>query len=113
MIVEGKRPGEFLISEGEGAISRDSVTIAAGSVLEPGQVLGQVTATGEYKAFDPAATDGTQKAVAVLYDHVDASGGAVQAVAITRIAEVDGRLLTAADPVKAKADLAASHIIVR
>ncbi|WP_294948590.1 head decoration protein [Sulfurivirga sp.] len=113
MIEEGKRPGEFLISEGEGAISRDSVTLKKRAALyEAGTILGRESSTGLFKAFDPAATDGTQTAVGVLLDNVDASAANRQAVAITRLAEVDGSLLVG-DVAAAKDDLAASHVIVR
>ncbi len=41
---EGKHTGEFLLSEGNGSISRETVTIAAAaSALVPGTVLGKIT----------------------------------------------------------------------
>lgn len=52
--------------------SREVVTIAAGRWLPIGSVLGRVTASGLYVAFDPAATDGSQVAVAVLLTDTDA-----------------------------------------
>jgi len=51
-----------------------SVTVASGEgVLEAGTVLGKVTASGKYAAYDNAASDGTQTAVAILADKVDAT----------------------------------------
>jgi len=35
--------------------------------LEPGTVLGKITASGKYAAHDRAAVDGTETAVAVLW----------------------------------------------
>lgn len=113
MIEEGKRTGEFLISEGEGAISREAVTIKKrAAVYEAGTILGKVAATGLYKAYDPAATDGSETAVGVLYETTDASAADTVAVAIVRLAEVDGTLLVG-DVASAKDDLAANHVIVR
>lgn len=43
MRTEATRPGEFLLSEGPGAISRDRGTIAANLTLDAGTVLGKRT----------------------------------------------------------------------
>lgn len=43
MRTEATRPGEFLLSEGPGAISRDRGTIAANLALDAGTVLGKRT----------------------------------------------------------------------
>ncbi len=117
---EGVYAGEFLISDGEGTISRDSIVIASGEgVLEAGAVLGKITATGKFAAYDNAATDGTQVAAGVLYDKVDATSADVKAVAITRLAEVKADLLAyAADQdstakAAAAADLKAVLVIAR
>jgi len=113
MIEEGKRTGEFLISEGEGAISRDSVMLKKrAATYEAGTILGKVDATGLYKAHDPAATDGSQTAAGILYETTDASAADTPAVAIVRLAEVDGTLLVG-DVAAAKDDLAANYVIVR
>ncbi len=112
--VMGPREGAFLLSEGEGTISRDSVTLKKrAEVYEPGTILGQ-DKNGLYKAFDPAATDGSETACAVLYHRVDASDANVQTVAIVRMAEVDAHHLIGLDADgKAVADLAQQLIIVR
>lgn len=44
--------------------------------------------TDQYKEYDPANSDGSQIAVAVLYGSVDATDAAMKAVAIMRDAEV-------------------------
>jgi len=72
-----------------------------------------------YKAHDPDALDGSQSAIAILLDAVDASATDQQAVIIDRIAEVNGAVLTWKDqistPNKAAgiASLLTNHIVVR
>lgn len=86
---ENARTGDFLLSEANGTYSRENIIVSAG-VLQPGTVLGKVTATGKYVILAPAAADGSEGAAAVLWAGVDASGGDVAAVAIVRDAEVKG-----------------------
>ena len=112
MATEAQYPGAFILSEGPGVISRDRVTIASGQNLAAGTVLGKITASGLFAAYDNAATDGTQTAAAILYAAVDASGGNTPGAAITRLAEVDGNSLIGLDA-DGTADLAALNIIVR
>ena len=40
-----------------------TITVLSGETLEAGAVLGKVTASGKYKALDPAAVDGSEVAV--------------------------------------------------
>lgn len=75
---------------------------------------------GKYVASPAAGVTGAESASAVLLDKVDATAADVKAAAITRDAEVNGKLLTYAasvddDPKKAAkaAELAAAGIIVR
>lgn len=86
---EPARPLEFLISEGNGQISRDEVTVASGAgALKAGRVMGIVTSGGKYKAYDNGASDGTEVAAGVLAYDVDATSGDQAAVVIARLAEV-------------------------
>lgn len=78
-LTEGQHRGEYIVWEADPTYCRESVTIENGQTLKPGHVLGQVTASGEYKEYNPGNADGSETAVAVCYDHVDASGGAVAA----------------------------------
>ena len=73
VLTEGRYAGEFIVSEGNGKISRETVTVLSGQNLQAGAVLGKVTASGKYKALDPAAADGSQIATVILYDAVNAS----------------------------------------
>ncbi|MDZ4126594.1 MAG: head decoration protein [Hydrogenophaga sp.] len=82
-LTETTHPGGFLVWEAFRDYTRETITIAAGA-LDPGAVLGRITASGAYAAFDPAALDGTETAVAVLWGKADASGGDVPAVAVVR-----------------------------
>ena len=70
-LIEGTHPGGFLVWEAFRDYTRETVTVAAGT-LEPGTVLGRITASGKYAAHDPAAVDGTETAVAVLWGKADA-----------------------------------------
>jgi Bacteriophage lambda head decoration protein D len=82
-------PFEFLVSESDAGVSRDSIVIASGSgVLQAGSVLGKVTTSGKYKLAPATGTDGSQVAVAILGSQVDATLNDVKAVAITCIAQV-------------------------
>ncbi|WP_428542677.1 head decoration protein [Profundibacter sp.] len=59
-LTETTHPGGFLVWEAFRDYTREVVTIATGGatpVLEPGTVLGKITASGKYAAHDPAAVD--------------------------------------------------------
>ena len=105
-----------------GDISRELVTIAdEQGVLEIGTVLGKLSADGKYVAHVNAASDGSQTAVAVLAQRVDATEADVtNVVVIHRLAEVSALGLvwhsSVDNDVKkaaALAQLAANMIITR
>ncbi|MCA8285773.1 head decoration protein [Burkholderia vietnamiensis] len=108
---QGVLTAEFLVSEGEGQISRDRIVVKAGAALPAGQVLG-LTSTGEYAPYDNTANDGSEVAAGVLYSALPASDAPRPATSIVRLAEVAGALLTGLD-VTGRADLAERHVIVR
>jgi len=118
-ITETNRNGEVLLSEANGVLSREVITIASGQNLQAGTVLGQVTASGEYVALNPAASDGSQKAAAVLLYDIDASAASAKATALVRLAEVASDLLvwpagiTAAQISTALGQLADNYVIAR
>jgi len=114
------RPAEFLLSEAEGTLSRESVVIASGSgVIQPGTVLGKITTGGKYAPFDDDNTDGTETAVAIALMQVDATSAEAPCAVITRLAEVKSTALVwastndAGDKTAGIADLAARYIILR
>jgi hypothetical protein len=107
-LVEGTHPGGFLVWEALRDYTRETVTVAGG-VLGAGTVLGKITASGKYAAHDPAAVDGTETAVAVLWGKADASAGDVPAVALIRGPAIVNRhdLLFTGTPTEA--EIAAAH----
>ena len=112
--------GDLLKYEEESLYSRDQVTVAAGQNLRIGTVLGRVDANGKVKALDPAATDGTQIATAVLLQSVDATtGDKFSGIAVTRQSIVAHHALvwpaaiTAEEKATATAQLEAVGILVR
>ncbi len=112
MKTESMHAGEFLLCEGAGNISREAINVAAGAALEPGQILGLVTATGEFAPYKPTAEDGSENAVAILYGPLSESDVVRRGRAIVRLAEVSEAHLTGLDPAAEKA-LNAQHLIVR
>ncbi|MCU1781141.1 head decoration protein [Pseudomonas sp. 13B_2.1_Bac1] len=112
MKTESMHAGEFLLSEGAGNISREAINVAAGAALEPGQILGLVTLTGEFAPYNPTAEDGTENAIAILYAPLGESDVPRRGRAIVRLAEVSEAHLTGLDPAAEKA-LATHFVIVR
>lgn len=112
MKTESMHAGEFLLSEGAGNISREAINVAAGAALEPGQILGLITATGEFAPYKPTAEDGSENAIAILYGPLGESDVVRRGRAIVRLAEVSEAHLTGLDPAAEKA-LNAQHLIVR
>lgn len=93
---ERAHDAEFLISEANGYLSRDEVTVTvpAGEIYAPGLVLGKVTATGKYKARNGDAGTGEQDAAGVLFSECDNTDGVGSvdflATIVNRTAEVLG-----------------------
>ena len=116
---EPARTGEFILSEANGARSRENVTLAQGHKLAPGTVLGIVASSGEYVPLNPGATDGSENAAGLLYDAVDSTDASVAVAVVVRDAEVKGDLLiwpdgiTDAQKAAAEAALQAAGLIVR
>jgi hypothetical protein len=110
---------EFLLSEGEGQISRETVTLISGQNLIAGTVLGMIAASGKYTLHDPSALDGSEGAAAILLQDADASGGDMPVAVIKRLGEVSGALLTwkvgitSGQKTNAILELAVINIIVR
>ncbi|UES51193.1 head decoration protein [Roseibium aggregatum] len=93
----GPRNLAFVLSEASGKRSVDAVTIASGEgVLEPGSVLGKVTASEKY-VFSPnaevAGKEGAEVATAILGYRVDATDADQKVVAYTADTEVKKPML--------------------
>ena len=101
-------PGGFLTWEAFRDYTRETITVAAGT-LAPGTVLGQITASGKYAAHDPAAVDGTETAVAVLWGKADASAGDVPAVALIRGPAIVNRHDLVFTGTPSEGEIAAAH----
>lgn len=116
---ETSHAGEHILSEGNGDISREKITVLSGQDLAAGAVLGIVTASGKYAEYNNAASDGTEVAAGVLFAAVDATGGDADGVANVRNCEVNladlvweaGQDQTAQDA--GVADLKALNVIAR
>jgi hypothetical protein len=65
--------GDWLKFEERNLYCRHAVTILSGQKLVSGTVLGVVTASGKYVAFDGSQGDGRQTAAGILVFDVDAS----------------------------------------
>lgn len=121
VFTEGRHPGEFLLTEGNGQISREVGIIVSGSgVIAPGTVLGRITASGKLAPSPATGSDGSESAVAVALYGCDATSADQKVAIIARSAEVKADALVFASSVNdaakrtAKAtQLAAAGIIVR
>lgn len=49
------------------------ITLLSGQNLQRGQVLGRITASGKYKAYDSGASDGSQTPRAILHTSTNAT----------------------------------------
>lgn len=106
-ITERRHAGSFVVSEQEGFMSRDEITVTNLNAdpdgddlkLEAGTVLGVITAgnsnsdslgaEGDYAALLETQTDGTQTAAGILYGELILAPGETKKVAIiSRLAEV-------------------------
>ena len=110
-LTEGMHTGEYVISEANGHLSRDQVTIKAGEKMSAGTVVALHTG-GSYVAYNGAGSDGADTAKGVLYAGVDATDAAAPGVIHSRLCEVNGADLTGLDA-GAVTDLAATYVIVR
>lgn len=97
-LTEGRHTGEFLISEAEGSLSREEVTVTlAGAGMASGTLLGKITASGKYVAYNNGAANGTEVCAGILYNTLPSATGDVKAVIIARQAEVMAAALTGSD----------------
>lgn len=114
VLTQGKQTGEFLLSEANGDRSREVVTVTvAGAVALPsGQVLGKLSATGKYVAYNNAGAGGAEIAAAVLLNACPGTNGDYKCTVFVRDCEVWESMLTGIDSA-GKTDLTALGVIVR
>lgn len=84
IITEGANLADLLKYEAPNLYSREEVTVEAGQNLKLGTVVGRVSATDQIKQFNPTAEDGSQKAIGVLLQNVDASEKTEMAIMAAR-----------------------------
>ena len=72
-IAQPKNLGDLLKYEAPNLYSRETDTVAAAQNLVLGTVVGRDIATAKLKAFDPGASDGSEIAIGVLGNDVDAT----------------------------------------
>jgi hypothetical protein len=84
-IEENNRLGDLLKFEINKDYCRETVTVASGQNLKMGTVVGMKTATGEVKIVSIASqeTDGSDVAVGIVLEDVDATVGAKKALTIS------------------------------
>lgn len=106
------RTAEFLISEANGYLSRDEVTITTADADWPaGTVLAVVS--GDYKVYEGDSTvAGADDAVGILYEGIG-SGETGKRTIINQDAEVELAALTTTDATGLAASLAALGIKAR
>jgi hypothetical protein len=84
-LTEPMHSGEFIgeLAMGQG-YHCDAVTVVSGQNLVAGAVVGIVTATGKYAAYDNALANGTEVVAGILVDAVDASAGDLPGLVMRR-----------------------------
>lgn len=107
------RLAEFVLTEARGQRSRENIVVVqTGAEILSGTVLGKITASGKYKPYSNAASDGTEVAAGVLYNYLPALTGDAKAVGFVRDCEVVRDAMTGLDA-NGEADLKAAGVIVR
>jgi hypothetical protein len=78
--------GHYIVSEASDMYrSREQIIVGSGAgILVAGAVMAQQTADGKFYPVDPAASDGTEVASAVLYEGCDATSADVRRVITAR-----------------------------
>jgi hypothetical protein len=116
---EATRASEVILSEAPGTLSRETVTIASGAgVIPVGMVLGKITGDG-YTPYDDGSDDGSETAVCVALESVDATSADKSCAVLIRLAEVKNDLLAwhadadATAKTAALASLAGAYLIAR
>lgn len=115
---DGMSCGRFLMGTGSGAAAsfasdqiNFTLTDATDFILGNYFEVVVATHTGQVKAFDPTAVDGTHVPYGILLADVDASSAAKAGTAIVRVAEIDSNKLSWAATVTAAQKAAALSLL--
>lgn len=85
-LTDAARTGGYIVSESNGHRSRETVTVTAtGGALVAGTIMGKITASSKYVVHDDSNADGSQVAVAVLYEGI----GTVEAERVVTIRDAE------------------------
>ncbi|MBB3771533.1 hypothetical protein FHS55_002132 [Angulomicrobium tetraedrale] len=105
----GPRNLGFVLSD-ERSLSYDTVTVVAGSgKLQPGTLLGQITASKKWGPSPATGATGAETAKAVLAYAVDATSADVDVVVLARLGEVKKPYLVVDATVNDATKLAAKY----
>lgn len=119
ILKDSRGAGHFILSEANGYRSRQRISVAAGQTLVSGQVIAKLTAGGAHVKLAPAAADGSQTVVGILFDDVVTTTEVTEAVSFERDGEVNAADLvwpagiTENQKTAALAALAAKGVIAR
>src|SRR5262245_40743451 len=120
VLTETKHAGSCIVSEEEALYSCDAITIAQSQTILANQVLGQLTAGGQFVVLAPGASDGPQNAAGIaVYPVTTGAGQTAKLAVLARACQVrDSDLawpagITGPQKTAAVAALAAKGIIVR
>ena len=113
--------GDLLKYEANPDYCRETVTLLAGTNYPLGAVLGKITASGKYKLSTDTGTDGSEVAVAVLIEAVDATAADAVGLVVARGPVIvskaqlnfDATVGTAAKIATKEGQLAAAGIVPR
>jgi hypothetical protein len=120
-IIENAGLGDLLKWELDKNYCREVVTVASGQNLKIGTVVGVVTATGATKivSLDPEEEDGSDVAIGVILEDIDATSGSKKSLMLARGAIVADSVVifpagvTDAQKKKIVGDLKAVGILIR
>lgn len=117
-LTETGRTGSCIISLANGNQSKENVTLLSGQDLAANTVLGKVTGSGKYVAYNQQAGDGSEVAAGILLAAGDATAGDLAVAIVKRDAEVIADELvwpdgSPTDITAGIADLLAIGILVR
>src|SRR5574343_568751 len=112
IITEGNHQAEFLLGELD-SLSLDTVTLITGQNIKSGTVLGKITASGKYTLHNNAASDGSEVAVAISLNDVDATSADTPCVIVARMQEVILSKLIFKDGISAPNKTAALGVLAK
>jgi len=86
ILAEKLTPGDvFKFEDGpEALFSRDNILVISGQNLLIGTVVSKITASGKVTILAPAAVDGSQTPVGIMFSNTDATAGDTKGVMVAR-----------------------------